>query len=198
MSKGWLAKAGLWAGLAASGLAAGCGPAAPEPGHTVERVELKRYLGRWYEIARLPNDFQEGCRCTTAEYERHPEGGLRVINSCRREGGRDTAEGRARVVPGSGGARLEVTFFWPFSGDYWIIALDPDYRWAVVGHPEREYLWILSRRPTLPQSVAQRLRARARELDYPVERLVFTDQGCHTGPTAAAPASPAGGGAPAY
>jgi apolipoprotein D and lipocalin family protein len=185
------------AALAAAAAAAGCGPAPPEPGHTVERVDMERYQGKWWEIARLPNSFQKGCRCSTAEYRRAEGGGLEVINSCRRDGGREVAEGSARVVPGSGGARLEVSFFWPFAGDYWVIALDPDYRWAMVGHPERDHLWILSRRPTLPGPVVRRLVARARELGYPVERLIISDQSCFTGPTGPPPAGPSRDGAPA-
>lgn len=122
----------------------------------VVAVDLQRYLGLWYEIARIPAWFQSGCvRATTARYQRKDDGRIEVLNACiRRNGSFDEARGVARVIDRSSNARLQVSFFsvlgWrPFWGDYWIIGLDPDYRWAVIGDPGRRYGWILSRTPAL-------------------------------------------------
>lgn len=117
---------------------------------TVANVDLKRYAGKWYEIARYPNRFQRQCQSdTSAMYMLRPNGKVQVVNACRKKDGKiKEARGTARPVDGSN-ARLKVTFFWPFSGDYWIIGLDPEYRWVVVGEPRRRYLWILSRSPRM-------------------------------------------------
>jgi apolipoprotein D and lipocalin family protein len=142
-------------------------------------VDLERYLGTWYEIASFPHPFQRGCTATTATYSKRPDGEIDVLNRCRRgslDGEEDSARGRARVVDPATNAKLEVTFFWPFWGDYWILDLGPDYEYAVVGHPCREYLWILSRTPTLPGPVYDGILARLREQGYEVERLNRTLQ----------------------
>ncbi len=136
--------------------ASGC-RSTPSTLEVVERVDLDRYLGRWYEIASFPQAFQRGCVATQAVYSRREDGRIRVENQCR-DGSLDgelrRAEGVAWVEEGDpSNARLRVRFFWPFWGRYWIIGLDPDYRWAVVGHPERQYLWILSRTPALEPEV---------------------------------------------
>jgi len=116
-----------------------------EPVQTVESVDLDRYLGKWYEIASIPQRFQAGCYASTAEYSLRNNGKIGVLNSCRLEDGTiKTARGTAWAVDDSN-AKLKVRFFWPFSGDYWIIELAEDYSYAVVGHPNREYLWILAR-----------------------------------------------------
>ena len=113
------------------------------PLKTVDHVDLNRYLGKWYEIARLPNRFEKKChRDVTAEYSRD---GQKIIvhNSCIQQDGKpNVAEGRAKVVDATTNAKLKVTFFWPFYGNYWIIGLDSEYRWAVVGEPGRKYMWI--------------------------------------------------------
>ena len=135
-------------------LVAGCQflpPPADAP-QTVDYVDLERYAGTWYEIARYPNRFQEGCVATTATYEARDDGRIDVINRCLNggfDGPERVAEGVARVVDEDSNAQLKVSFFWPFSGDYWVIGLDEDYHWAVVGHPRRKYLWILARTPAL-------------------------------------------------
>lgn len=128
-------------------------PATPE---TVAAVDLTRYAGTWYEVARLPNRFQDQCAGeVTAHYTLRTDGRVDVINRCRtHDGVMDEAQGLARVREGSGNAKLEVSFasllgwhfFW---GDYWILELDRDYQYAVVGHPGRKYGWILSRTPRL-------------------------------------------------
>jgi len=164
-------------------LAVGCaGPQAP-PSVAVSSVDLDRYLGRWYEIASFPAWFQEGCTCTTAQYTRH-EDELVVVNACREgspEGEPRKAQARAWVVAGSGGGRLKVQFQWPFTGDYWIIGLDPSYRWAVVGTPDRDYLWILSRTPRLDSAQYQKAVQIAKRKEWPVQRLRQTLQDCAWG-----------------
>jgi apolipoprotein D and lipocalin family protein len=145
--------------LLAAMLLAGCVSPVEDPPRTVPAVDLARYAGLWHEVARFPNRFQDGagvsCADTTASYTPRPDGRLGVVNRCRNAaagGAERAAEGRAYVVEGSSGARLRVSFFWPFYGDYWVIGLAPDYRWAVVGHPRREYLWILSRTPAMAEA----------------------------------------------
>ena len=137
-------------------LGACAAPPAGPPVQTVAAVDLGRYLGTWYEIARLPNAFQDGrgrtCVDTTATYALRPDGQVAVTNRCldAKDGNREVvATATAYAVQGSNGARLRVTFFWPFYGDYWVIGLDPDYRWAVVGAPGRNFLWLLSRTPQM-------------------------------------------------
>ncbi len=160
-----------------------CASGAPDPSHpplrTVERVELERYLGTWYEIASYPQRFQEGCTATTATYSLKNNGRIRVVNQCRLdslEGKQKTAKGRARVVDTGSNAKLEVSFFLPFWGDYWIIDLAGDYGWAVVGHPNRQYLWILSRSPTLPEDVYAGIIERLEAQGYDPGRLQKTAQ----------------------
>ena len=126
------------------------------PLEAVEHVDLERYLGTWYEIATIPQRFQRGCVAVAAEYSLLPNGDILVVNTCR-EGTLDgkirSVRGRARVVDKKTNAKLKVTFFWPFWGAYWVIGLDPDYQWAIVGHPNRKYLWILSRSPQMDESL---------------------------------------------
>ena len=160
------------AALIAAALAALAGCATPRPLETVASVDLDRYLGTWYEIALIPNRFQQKCASDTrAEYVRDGEA-VRVINRCRNaQGGEEEAHGIARVVEGSGNAKLRVSFFGPFYGDYQILALDSGYRWALVGEPRREYGWILARTPTLDAQTIDTLLARAEALGY--ERQAF-------------------------
>lgn len=159
---------------AATFLGAGCaGPRTPLP--TVEAVDLERYAGLWYEIAHLPNRFQAKCVSDTrATYAREGER-ISVLNECRTEGGSfDSARGIARVVEGSGNAKLRVSFFRPFHGDYWILALDPDYRWVLVGEPARRYAWILARTPQLDADIRETLFARAATLGFDRDAFLAT------------------------
>jgi apolipoprotein D and lipocalin family protein len=148
-----------------------------QPLQVVPEVDLARYAGKWYEIARLPNRFQRDCVSdVTATYSLRPDGKITVLNQCRQSDGRmKSSRGTARVA-GKGGpnSKLRVTFFWPFSGNYWIIDLDSDYRWAVVGEPDRKYLWILSRDPQLDESVYAQIVERIRGQGYEVSRLQRT------------------------
>lgn len=155
--KRWLV---MLAGMASA--LTGCSPLGRDlpPLPTVDRVDLSRYIGTWYEIASYPQRFQAGCVATRAVYTLRDDGRIGVYNECRKEtldGPLKSVEGQARVVDAVTNARLEVSFFRPFWGDYWIIDLDPDYRWAVVGHPGRNYLWILSRTRTLDEAVYRRI-----------------------------------------
>jgi len=160
-------------------LLAGCAHAPPGPPlRTVEHVDLQRYMGKWYEIATIPMSFQKGCVGVTASYALRKDGDVDVVNTCRKErldGPERSVEGKAWSVDPSG-ARLEVQFFWPFHGAYWIIDLDPDYQWAVVGNPGREYLWILSRTPQMKEKTYEGILERLRAQAYDVSRLVKTPQ----------------------
>jgi apolipoprotein D and lipocalin family protein len=146
---------------------------------TVPHVDLQRYLGTWYEIASYPAWFQKGCTGSTAEYTSLPDGRIRVINRCfknRLDGPLKESSGKAEVVDPATNARLKVWFFWPFKGDYWIIDLDPDYQWAVVGVPSRKYLWLLSRTPSLDADVHQGILKRLALQGYDPNRLLPTPQ----------------------
>jgi apolipoprotein D and lipocalin family protein len=146
---------------------------------TVSRVDLKRYLGTWYEIASFPQSFQKGCTGTMATYALRTDGMIEVVNQCRKpslQGEKKVAHGKARVVDQRSPAKLAVTFFWPFWGDYWIIDLDPDYQYAVVGHPSRDYLWILSRKTHLEQRTYEQILGRLARMGYETHRLQRTLQ----------------------
>ena len=151
--------------------------AAPPPMQTVESVDLKRYAGMWYEIANFPMVFQRNCvGDTTAEYTLHPDGSVGVNNRCRNKDGEvDSASGTATVVEGSNNAKLEVTPC-PLQGRLLDHRPDPEYRWAVVGTPDRKYLWILSRSPQLPQEELDRALAAAKAQGYQLDELRYTPQ----------------------
>ena len=145
----------------------------PQP---AQAVDLQRYVGLWYEIGRYDHGFERGCQGVTAEYRLRQDGEIDVINTCR-EGAPDgearVAEGRARVVEGSGNAKLEVSFFGPFYlGDYWVLDHADDYSWAIVGEPSGRYLWLLSRTPDPAPAVRQRIRDRTAELGYDLSLLL--------------------------
>ena len=143
-------------------------------------VDLNRYAGLWYEIARYENGFERGCEGVTAEYTLREDGLVGVRNTCR-QGGVDgeprVAEGRARVVEGSDGARLKVSFFGPFFlGDYWVLDRADDYSWSIVGEPSGRYLWLLSRSPTPAQATRETMMSRTRALGYDLSLLRPVDQ----------------------
>lgn len=156
-------------------LVAGCGGREVPVISTVASVDLTRYSGRWYEIARYENRFEKGCVGASADYELE-EGYIKVINRCYDRQGVmiDQAEGKAYPVDGSGNAKLKVTFFWPFYGDYWILMLAEDYRYSVVGDPKRKYLWILARTPELNGRDKEIVLQRLQELQYSPEKLYWT------------------------
>ena len=168
-------------GLASLALA-GCAPSHSYPPlATVPYVDLTRYQGRWYEIARLPMWFQRGCLQSQADYQILDPATVAVTNSCVTEdGGQKMATGRATVVDPETRAKLEVVFDNWFSrlfpsvarGDYWVLYLDPDYTVAVVGQPSREYLWILSRTSTLDDARYAEIVALCERLGFPTGELV--------------------------
>ncbi|MHB0973594.1 MAG: lipocalin family protein [Thiobacillus sp.] len=163
-------------GIAAAVLPAACA-STPPPLATVQTVDLDRYYGTWHEIARLPNRFQAKCVSDTKATYRPYGNGVKVVNQCRTASGTlEQADGIARVVPGSQGARLRVSFFHPFYGDYWILDLDPDYRWVLVGEPGRHYAWILAREPKLDAATLEALLSRAAALGFDRQAFIRTPQ----------------------
>ena len=142
----------------------------------VPHVELEKYLGKWYEIAHLPAKFQEGCNETTATYTLSKDGSISVLNQSIKNGKMKQAKGKAKVVDKNSNAKLKVTFFWPFYGDYWIIALGNDYDYAVVGTPNRKYLWILSRTPQMDDKLYSQLIEYAKSKGFYVNKLIKTLQ----------------------
>ena len=144
----------------------------------VDNVDLRRYAGKWYEIARYPNRFQRNCQSdTTAVYTLRDDGKVQVVNACRERNGKiTTARGTAKVVDRRTNAKLKVTFFWRFYGDYWVIGLSPDYRYAIVGEPSRKYLWILSRAPIMEETTYQEVLRLVATLGYQPGKLQKTNQ----------------------
>ena len=173
-----MAAAGALAGAVALAFVDQAVAVAAAPLATVQAIDLERYAGRWHEIARLPNWFERSCASDlSATYGVRTDGTIDVTNACTRiDGTRDSSVGLARVV---GPGRLEVRFapswlgWLPFVwGDYWVIDLDREYRHVLIGTPNREYLWILGREPVLPDAVVDDLLQKARDLGFPVERVV--------------------------
>ena len=145
---------------------------------TVSFVDLNRYAGTWFEIARYPARFQKKCaRDVRATYTVGSDGKVGVLNQCVEADGKiKTAKGKAKVVDRATNAKLKVTFFWPFYGDYWIVDLDPEYRYAVVGEPKREYLWILSRSPEMDPAMYESILERLKTMGYDPSKLMKTSQ----------------------
>lgn len=141
---------------------------------TVPHVDLNRYMGVWHEIARIDHSFQKGCIKSSATYTLLPDGEVEVINRCvnEKDGRIREAKGRAWSVDPDGNARLKVSFFWPFRGDYWITELGKDYEYAVVGSPNRQYLWILARQPEMDDSVYTGIIERLSGQGFAVDQLV--------------------------
>lgn len=150
--------------------------AVPQP---AKAVDLDRYAGRWYELARYEAGFQKGCEGVTADYSLTEAGRVKVVNSCRKNGldGKvETATGKAKVVEGSNNAKLRVSFFGPFYGDYWVLDRADDYSWAIVGEPSGRYLWLLHRQPDPGAATLDALKSRAARLGYDLGLLRITKQ----------------------
>lgn len=142
----------------------------PEP---AKPVDLKRYLGRWYEIARYDQLFERGCEAATADYSLGGDGRINVVNRCRKSDGRmKEARGIAKIVDDESNAKLKVSFFRPFYGDYWVLDHADDYSWSIVGEPSGRYLWLLARKP-LQGAEVEDLVSRASALGYDTSLLVF-------------------------
>jgi len=149
----------------------------------VEQVDLNRYVGLWYEVAKIPNSFQDQCAYgTTAEYKIDEDGDIIVTNSCYDKDGKiDVAEGLAKVVDKKTNSKLEVSFvsflgIRPFWGDYWIIGLDENYEWAVIGTPGRKYGWILSRTSSLPGETIRKIYSILEEKNYNPDDFEMSEQ----------------------
>ena len=177
----------IWVAAALLAGINGCG-LSPDPNlpplEVADQVDVARYMGRWYEIAKYPVFFEQGCFGVTADYELQDDGTVRVLNTCRgADGGvASTIEGFAEVADAATNAKLTVYFFFPFGAPYWILEVGENYQYAVVGDPSRTFLWILSRTPTMNQQtfddIVSRLPARA----YDPEGLELTPQDSGTSP----------------
>lgn len=149
------------------------------PPQTVGTVDLDRYAGLWFEIFRADHSFERDCDGVTAFYERQGEDRVRVINRCWKggiEGELDIANGRARLPDPSDTSRLEVSFFGPFYGDYWVIDLAEDYSWALVSEPAGRYLWMLSRTPRPDPALIEARLQSLRDRGFDTDGLIFPEQ----------------------
>jgi apolipoprotein D and lipocalin family protein len=152
--------------------------AQPDGVTPVENFELDRYLGKWYEIARLDHRFERGMSHVTAEYSMRDDGKVRVLNRGYKtqKGKWDDAEGKARFAGATDLGHLEVSFFWIFYGDYIIFELDPDYQHAWISGPNTKYLWFLSRTPTVSDALKAQFIERARALGFDTSELILVNQ----------------------
>ncbi len=147
-------------------------------------VELTAYLGKWYEYGRYEAPFQKGCEGVTADYSLRDDGKIQVVNACYKDaldGKYSEAKGRAKIVEGSQGAKLKVSFFGPFYGDYWVLDrsepnADGSYQWSIVGEPSGRYLWMLTREAKPDAELRTMLEARVRELGYDWGLVRITQQ----------------------
>jgi apolipoprotein D and lipocalin family protein len=147
----------------------------------VTTVDLNRYKGKWYEIARLPNYFERKLKCTSAEYTLREDGKITVVNAGNyiSEPTKSTsAKGVAWIPDKNAPAKLKVQFFWPFSGDYWIMYLDKDYRYVLVGEPALKYLWILAREKQMDEPTYKMLLQKAIDNGYDVKSIIRVEQNC--------------------
>lgn len=160
-----------------AGIVSGC-TGMPKNVKVVENFDLNRYMGRWYEIARLDHSFERGLSQVTATYTPRDDGGVDVTNRGydMQKGVWNETHGKAYPLGEPGQGRLKVSFFGPFYGGYNILELDrKDYSYAMVAGPDRDFLWILARQPQLPQATLQRLVAEARRLGFNTDRLIYVD-----------------------
>ncbi|MES2733885.1 MAG: lipocalin family protein [Bacteroidota bacterium] len=172
----WIASAGLVLGVAAVAYARRKNYA-PLP--VAPHVDLNRYMGEWYEIAHFPESFEKDTYGTKANYTLRDDGSVEVLNTSHKgslTGELKTARGKATVADATTNAKLEVTFAWPFKGDYWILDVDDNYQHALVGVPSRDSLWILSRTAKINLETLQLLTAKAQELGFDTSRFIYTSQ----------------------
>jgi apolipoprotein D and lipocalin family protein len=148
----------------------------------VSEVDLNRYKGMWYEIARLPNFFERKLKCTSATYTLRDDGKITVLNKGNylTDPQKSTSsKGVAWIPDKNSPAKLKVQFFWPFSGDYWIMALDKEYRYVLVGDPAHKYLWILAREKKMDEQTYNMLLSKAVENGYDVKSIIRVEQDCN-------------------
>ncbi len=144
------------------------------PPTVTDAIDLKKYVGKWYEIASYPMKFQKDCYCVTADYTLTDKGYVKVFNSCRKgsvNGKVKSITGKAFPVEKTNNVKLKVQFFWPFKADYWVIDKAEDYSWAVVSGPSRKYLWILSRTPKLQEETWQYITDRLVKNGFDLSKL---------------------------
>lgn len=145
--------------------------------NTVEQLDLDRYQGKWYEIARLPNSFERDLESVTATYTIKNNGKIQVLNEGYKPGGkRKSVTGTAWVPDKNYPGRLKVRFFWPFSGDYYVMSLDDEYNYALVGTPNRKFLWVLARQPEIDEEIYNKYLTDARDQSFNIEELIKVDQ----------------------
>jgi len=147
---------------------------------TVEELNLNKYSGLWYEIARLPNKFEKGLECVTATYTLKDNGKIEVLNKgfSSEKGAYKTAKGTAWLPDKDYPGRLKVSFFWPFAGNYYIVTLDKDYTYALVGDPSRKYLWVLARTKTLDPLIYSKLMDTAKTDGFDITQMIKINQDC--------------------
>jgi apolipoprotein D and lipocalin family protein len=158
---------------------AGCSK--PDDLDTVAMVDINRYMGKWYEIARLPNSFEEGLICITAEYSISPEGDITVVNRGYDPDGKGSwneVTGKAWIPDTLAPGKLKVQFFWPFAGDYYIMHLDTGYQHALIGDPSRKFLWVLSRTASLPEETIRELLDIANSRGFETQEVIKVDHEC--------------------
>lgn len=147
---------------------------------TVKELDINKYAGKWYEIARLPNRFEKGLKCVSATYILKENNKIEVVNKGYSENKNKFKDikGTAWTPDSNFPGRLKVRFFWPFAGDYYIIALDDNYSYALVGDPSRKFLWILSKTKKLDDKTYDELLGTAKTNGFRVERMTKTNQDC--------------------
>jgi apolipoprotein D and lipocalin family protein len=157
---------------------AACATAPPDGVRPVTSFDINRYLGQWYEIARLDHSFERGMSDVNATYQLQDDGSVKVINrgyDTQRQAWKE-AIGRALFIGDSNTASLKVSFFGPFYGGYHVIALDQEhYRWSLVAGPDRDYLWILARDKTLPAGIREQLVSQAKALGFAADKLIWVE-----------------------
>lgn len=167
-------------------LLAGC-VSVPEGIEPVKDFQAERYLGKWYEIARLDHPFERGMQQVTAEYSMRDDGGIKVLNrgfkTAQQEWGE--AQGKAYFVEDQHTGHLKVSFFGPFYGSYIIFDLAQDYQYSLVSGPDKSYLWLLARSPSLAPELQERLIEKMKRLGFATEQLIFVDQSHHLNPAVA-------------
>lgn len=154
-----------------------CATKEPTDLKTVQKVDLQRYLGDWYEIARYEHKFQKDCKNVKANYSLRDDKKIQVINSCTKMSTNEFKEAKAVAYSvDDTNSKLKVSFFRPFYDDYWILDLDDDYKYAIIGTPTKEYLWILSREKTISDEVLNKLLEKITNMGFDKSKLIYTIQ----------------------
>jgi apolipoprotein D and lipocalin family protein len=141
---------------------------------TVDRVDSKRFAGTWYSLYSIPTMFDKGSRETTTRYTLNKDRYYDVVTTFIKNDKGDIRTVKSKIfrVDGTTGGQMKAQFIWPIKIDYWVIDLAPDYSWAVVGHPDHSFLFIMSRKPQMDKSLHEQIEARCKAMGYPVEKLV--------------------------